>query len=63
MVLTILAITALVLSRCLTNPVPRRMELIGAVVFAILVLFGLYLRYRGRRKNRHQEEEDESNPR
>jgi hypothetical protein len=60
--LTILALVALVLSRRLTNPGPRRMEFIGAVVCVILVLFGLYLKYRGRGKNRHQQE-DESNPR
>jgi hypothetical protein len=51
--LTILALTGLVLSRRLTNPGPRRMEFIGAVVCVILVLIGLYLRYRGRGKNPH----------
>jgi hypothetical protein len=37
------------------------MELVGAVACAVLVLFGLYLKYRDR-GNKRRQEEDESNP-
>lgn len=58
---TILALVALVMSRTVTNPVPRQMELIAAVFCAAFALCGLYLRYRDRRKTRDREQ-DESNP-
>ncbi len=61
-VFTILALAALVKSRTLRNPVPRQMELVVAVFCAAFALVLLYLRYRDRRKTRHQEE-DELNPR
>jgi hypothetical protein len=59
---TILALAALVKSRTLRNPVPRQMVLIVAVFWAAIALDLLYFRYRDRRKNRHQQE-DESKPR
>ena len=50
--LSVLVLVCLVMSRRLHNPGPRHLELSLAIVGAIVVLFGLYLRYRSRSENR-----------
>lgn len=57
----VVALASLVHARILKNPVPRQMELIVAICCAALALTGLCLKYRDRRKTRHQDE-DGSNP-
>jgi hypothetical protein len=49
--LAVLVLVCLVMSVRLDNPGPRHLELSLAIVGAILLLFGLYLRYRGRRED------------
>jgi ABC-type enterochelin transport system permease subunit len=50
--LAVLVLVCLVMSTRLHNPAPRHLELTLAILGAILFLFGLYLRYRGRSENR-----------
>jgi|tagenome__1003787_1003787.scaffolds.fasta_scaffold17583454_1 heme A synthase len=57
----ILALASLVTSRTFRNPVPRQMMLTLAISYAAVALTALCLKYRDRRKTRHQDE-DETNP-